>query len=112
MGITAAQLRELVGEFDVVATDYSLNISVSQVAKYDGSRWAIIFGCYNSTSVYLHTLPTVASGKGMQTPTSGGTIILKFPDVGPLVNQAWYGVGSGTATLTVWEVFFRDRSPK
>ncbi len=112
MGITAAQMRELVGEFDVIETPYNINTTVSQVAKYDGSRWAIMFGCYSSTTVYISTLPTVASGKGFQASTSGGFLVLNFPTVGPLVNQAWYAVGSGVATLTVFEVFFRDRSSK
>ena len=86
-------------------TSVSLS-GITQVCAPNPNRVALMFAIDPSVATTLSTSPAVAAGKGISLSTNTPPVLLRFADVGPLVQQAWFAVANAGfgGVVTVWEV--------
>ncbi len=110
MRVSPDQFRTLEGFFDVVETTYSVTSTSTQVALADPSRWAILFSCLSSITIYLSTTGNPGNQQGLLAPANSLPLGFTFQDYPGLPAQAWWAKGNaGTGTLTVIECKYKTR---
>lgn len=102
-------LPQLGADFTINVTDFPLtNGTFTQVARQDGSRYAIIFS--NNTGVAAFIQPNGANAALVGLPVLQGQLplILYWEQTGGLAQVPWFATcNPANTTLEVIEVFYR-----
>lgn len=88
-----------------IETPFSFATVNFPLVPANGARVAIIFSIAPGETASVSTLSNGGATIGMQLNASFPVQTLLLSEVGPMIQQAWFGNAPGTAvTVTVWDV--------
>lgn len=83
----------------------TLDTTAVQIVPPSKHRRMLVFSPNLTTGYTVATSAAVSANAGLVVTAGGGCVVLRYEDLGTLVQQAWWGIAASSTQMSVVEAF-------